>query len=1112
MKRNLFFSVIVSVIFALSYGINQSQAQSRLVLEDQDIDVFYTGSINFSVIPQGGVAPYSYEIIQPLNGIVDNFGGDFDYFSVGGFVGQDSFEVTVTDATDATDTAIITINVLPAEFVSDEVVNWSYNTPYSFHIFPIQGISPFVSNVEGVNNGILTETPLNTSFIYTYTPNDGFFGTETINITLTDATGISDSGIYTITIPEPNFIDPETFYSFYNNAFSFNASALDIPNNPIIDITQPTNGVVTGNLDVFTYTPNDGFFGIENFSITVTDSNGTSDTAIFDITIKEPIVLTSTSNTDLIQAIEQANANSDKDTIVLLPSTVYSFTEFYELFEEGHIALPEIDASLQIVGNNSTLIRQLNENFGFFAVNSDGLDFLIRDLSISNARADYQGGAIYYDSFDGLLDVKNVIFANNVAYYGGAIQLLNGEATIDNSQFINNRAELITISSSYGGAISAFTNEAARPSITVRNSYFDGNTSTGNNGGSRGGGIYAVSVNLIVENNIFIRNGVSQNGLGSALYIGGSSNYSIQVTNNCILDNNLSQIYTQLSNTSSNRINLSNNWWGSSRGVLPNYMDGTISTSSALTQGILGCPTPRDFYLEIPSNTSTLLELQSDGLTPINYSVDNQPTYAILSGTPPSLTILHDKNYYGSDEFSYQVQTSDNLTGTGYITLDLLPDPTAPLDITPLVINSPHQEPISFAFNIDGGVYPFTAELLNASANGITFFESNAYNPLTDMYELKWFYLPDSSFAGTEDLTFEITDSLGQVAETTVTINVGQESPPTIIVDTTDISRVDNGNCSFNDALIAARSNQAVDMCAAGRADIIDIIYVPAGVYTSGFEISSDVVIRGAGITETIFEGDDEFRVFYTANTTTVQFEHLTIRNGFGRQIGNPYRRGGGLFIDGGDTRIFDVLFFNNWGDANGGGIYLDGNDRSFGGPSYIESYNSYYVMNEAFSAGYAISTRNSVATIINNVFVDNGYGIGNDDAIHSDFNGEQVLIGTQINADFSRVYHNCFPNYDSASIRGNSDYVLERYNWYDADDGLPLPICDVVFPLRETLYINTEPLVIPFNALVNGNESETFTNLIFLDHIPNEFVSINADVGDITYDSDLNLWLWSYT
>lgn len=54
----------------------------------------------------------------------------------------------------------------------------------------------------------------------------------------------------------------------------------------VTDFTQPTHGSVTANSDgSFTYTPNDGFSGIDSFTYTITDAFGLTATATVSITV-----------------------------------------------------------------------------------------------------------------------------------------------------------------------------------------------------------------------------------------------------------------------------------------------------------------------------------------------------------------------------------------------------------------------------------------------------------------------------------------------------------------------------------------------------------------------------------------------------------------------------------------------------------------------------------------------------------------------------------------------------------------------------------------------------------------------------------------------------------
>ena len=327
-------------------------------------------------------------------------------------------------------------------------------------------------------------------------------------------------------------------------------------------------------------------------------------------------------------------------------------------------------------------------------------------------------------------------------------------------------------------------------------------------------------------------------------------------------------------------------------------------------------------------------------------------------------------------------------------------------------------------------------------------------------------------FSGTETLTINVNDANDNSTQAIVNITVGQEAPPTIFVDSTAYENplVNNGNCTVYEALEAARLNAPVDACVAGRSDIVDIIFVPAGVYEGNYGIDTEVIIRGAGKTETIFDANSDGRVFYvTGRNEFAQFEHLMIRNGWADLAS---RRGGGIYFeDDGILRVFDVLFFKNYADPEAAAIYLNG-DGSTSEPTYFESYNSFYIANESISGGHVIEGRNTVGMLFNNGFADNGN-------IDTYPDSTQVVIsGGLSNQEIIRFYHNCFPNYDTDSIAGQTLVLDERYNWYDNSNEPPLAICDELLALRPIVLQDVEPVI----SLLGENPQEIVVGSAYIE------------------------------
>ncbi|WP_208630735.1 Ig-like domain-containing protein, partial [Maribacter litoralis] len=132
----------------------------------------------------------------------------------------------------------------------------------------------------------------------TYSPNDGFEGEDVIEYTVCDADGNCDTATVTITVGEPEEldvvddsvstpVDTPIEVDIFDNDFG-------IPTDGTLTVTEPSNGMVDINDggtpddisdDTITYSPNDGFEGVDSFEYTICDATGNCDTATVDISI-----------------------------------------------------------------------------------------------------------------------------------------------------------------------------------------------------------------------------------------------------------------------------------------------------------------------------------------------------------------------------------------------------------------------------------------------------------------------------------------------------------------------------------------------------------------------------------------------------------------------------------------------------------------------------------------------------------------------------------------------------------------------------------------------------------------------------------------------------------
>ncbi|MEQ9031371.1 MAG: choice-of-anchor Q domain-containing protein, partial [Aggregatilineales bacterium] len=267
----------------------------------------------------------------------------------------------------------------------------------------------------------------------------------------------------------------------------------------------------------------------------------------------------------LIYAIEMAqneNCNPGANTITLAENGIYEVSTLYD----GVNAFPTISSNIVIEGNGSIITRK-NSFMRFFNV-SDSLtlrDITLEDGYVASFITDNLGGAIYNT---GTLLIENSTFDNNRARRGGAIYNNEGTLTIRNSaflanwaqgnspvagailnlggtvliestDFIENKAHVSNSVVGSGGAIYNGPGLETSGTMTIRDSYFEGNDNIyrGEGGAIANVGSSSLPINtsnwVLVERSQFIEN--------TSISGGGAINNKfgrVVVTESTFLDNN----------------------------------------------------------------------------------------------------------------------------------------------------------------------------------------------------------------------------------------------------------------------------------------------------------------------------------------------------------------------------------------------------------------------------------------------------------------------------------------------------------------------------------------------------------------------------------------------
>jgi gliding motility-associated-like protein len=227
-----------------------------------------------------------------LHGTATIDGNNVIYIPNPGFTGNDTFIYVICDngtPVSLCDTAVVVVTVNPDTTPTDslnaqpDIDYTAINTPVTINV---------LANDEGENldvtliadqpdNGTAIINPDNT---VTYTPNDGFVGTDYFEyVVCNTVTGECDMTIVAVIVlpldstnVAPNAVND---MGNTNEGETICVEVLSNDNDPfggdsitITNFTQPASGTVTQEGNQLCYTPNDGFIGEDIFTYTICDN------------------------------------------------------------------------------------------------------------------------------------------------------------------------------------------------------------------------------------------------------------------------------------------------------------------------------------------------------------------------------------------------------------------------------------------------------------------------------------------------------------------------------------------------------------------------------------------------------------------------------------------------------------------------------------------------------------------------------------------------------------------------------------------------------------------------------------------------------------------------
>lgn len=276
--------------------LNQPPSTSDVSLSTIQ-NMMATGQV-IATDPNGDSLTYVLQS-SPVSGTAAvNSDGSFTYTPNTGFTGPDSFTVLVSDGRGGTAVSTVTINVInqpPA--AQTQNFTTLQNTALSGQITATDpdgdALTYQLSSLPA--NGTAVVNPDGT---FTYTPAAGFVGTDSFTILISDGKGGTAVGTAIVRVEDQAPVAQDLELSTnVNTPVAGQIPATDPDGDPLTYTLSvpPANGTVLLNPDgSFTYTPNLNFFGIDNFSVLVSDGKG--GTATSNVQVSVPVSPPVTSN------------------------------------------------------------------------------------------------------------------------------------------------------------------------------------------------------------------------------------------------------------------------------------------------------------------------------------------------------------------------------------------------------------------------------------------------------------------------------------------------------------------------------------------------------------------------------------------------------------------------------------------------------------------------------------------------------------------------------------------------------------------------------------------------------------------------------------------------
>ncbi len=237
--------------------------------------------------------PLTYSIVSgPSSGTLSGTAPNVTYTPNANYNGSDSFTFRANDGTTNSNTATVSITVTPVNdppVANPQSTSTNENTPKSITLVAtdIDSTALTYSIVSPPSNGSISA---GTGSTRTYTPTNGYSGSDSFTFRANDGTTNSNTATVSITVinvNDPPVANPQSVTTAEDTNRSITLTASDPDGDPLTYsiVSGPSSGTLSGTAPNVTYTPNANYNGSDSFTFRANDGTTNSNTATVSITV-----------------------------------------------------------------------------------------------------------------------------------------------------------------------------------------------------------------------------------------------------------------------------------------------------------------------------------------------------------------------------------------------------------------------------------------------------------------------------------------------------------------------------------------------------------------------------------------------------------------------------------------------------------------------------------------------------------------------------------------------------------------------------------------------------------------------------------------------------------